>query len=203
MDLIPINSEKLKIILTKDDLDLYNIDVESLDYSNVSTKRVLWEILDKARVEQGFDAAKSKLYVQVFPSLDGGCELFVTKFSTEHREDAPSRKYKLSEKNRAERALVHSDFDSICALCRRLISSGETAKTSLYYDDRGTYILDIKKQSQLPSYISQKSKLLNILPPYLSEYGKVIFANSITTAYLCERCRLICENKAAQIISSI
>ena len=78
MEFIVINEEKLKVILTSDDMKKLNISAEDLDYQKTSTKRVVWEILDKAKQTEGFDSDNSKLYIQVFPSPDGGCEMFAS-----------------------------------------------------------------------------------------------------------------------------
>ena len=79
MELILISDSKLKIMLTRDDLRLYSIDCDTLDYENTETRRAFWSILDEAKHRTGFDAASEKVFVQVYPSKAGGCEMYVTK----------------------------------------------------------------------------------------------------------------------------
>ncbi len=206
MDLILISEEKLKIILTENDLQEMNIDIERLDYSNVSTKRVFWEILDRAKETAGFDAAKSKLYVQVFPSSDGGCEMFVTKFSSSPIPCSSIRKkvYRMS-KNAEDKSgvLVVLGFDDLYKLCCRLSEEKLYLKTSLFYDDLGFYIMVIKKNMRIPSYISPKCSLISKIPEYLCEYGKVMELTERAIAYIHEHCEKIADGNATELIASI
>lgn len=74
-----ISDSKLKIMLTKEDLKEYALDCNTLDYENTETRRAFWSILDEAKHRTGFDAASEKVFVQVYPSRAGGCEMYVTK----------------------------------------------------------------------------------------------------------------------------
>ncbi|MEE0968457.1 MAG: adaptor protein MecA [Clostridia bacterium] len=79
MELIVISDSKLKIMLTGEDMRQYSIDCSTLDYENTQTRRAFWSILDEAKHRTGFDAASEKVFVQVYPSKGGGCEMYVTK----------------------------------------------------------------------------------------------------------------------------
>ena len=79
MELIVISNSKLKIMLTSEDMREYSLDCNTLDYENTETRRAFWSILDEAKQRTGFDAASEKVFVQVYPSKKGGCEMYVTK----------------------------------------------------------------------------------------------------------------------------
>lgn len=79
MELIVISDSKLKIMLTSEDLREYSLDCSTFDYENTETRRAFWSILDEAKHRTGFDAASEKVFVQVYPSKKGGCEMYVTK----------------------------------------------------------------------------------------------------------------------------
>ena len=81
MELIKVNSVKLKIILTPKDMEEMDITNETLDYDSVKTRSALRNILEKAKIETGFDTKRDKIYVQVFPSNDDACEMFLTRRS--------------------------------------------------------------------------------------------------------------------------
>ncbi len=92
MELILINDTKLKIMLTREDMTRYDLDCESADYDNTETRRAFWSILDEAKHRTGFDAARDRVFIQLYPSREGGCEMFVTKVGLlsagERRADA-------------------------------------------------------------------------------------------------------------------
>ena len=79
MELLRIGKEKLKIILTHEDLRSFEMDEDDLDYANTETKRMLWDILHQAKSSVGFNADGHRVLVQLYPSRHGGCEMFVTR----------------------------------------------------------------------------------------------------------------------------
>lgn len=82
MDFLRIGESRLKITLSKDELDLYGMDLAALDYASTETRRAFWAILDDAKHETGFDAAAGKVCVQIYTSKSGGCEMYVTASPT-------------------------------------------------------------------------------------------------------------------------
>jgi negative regulator of genetic competence, sporulation and motility len=79
MELIRIGDSKLKITLTSDDMTQYDLDCDTMDYDNSETRKAFWDILDHAKQITGFDAAGDRVFVQLYPSKKGGCEMYVTK----------------------------------------------------------------------------------------------------------------------------
>lgn len=79
MELIRISDSKLKVMLNAQDMAHYAITCEAINYENTETRRAIWEILDEAKQRTGFDAASDRIFIQVYPSREGGCELYITK----------------------------------------------------------------------------------------------------------------------------
>lgn len=79
MKLVRMGENEIRIHLTEHDLEKFAITLDDFDYDSTKGRRVIWELFDRAREETGFDAAKEKVYIQLFPRDGGGCELFVTK----------------------------------------------------------------------------------------------------------------------------
>ena len=115
MELILISSSKLKIMLSDADMEKYDLTAETVDYDNTATRRAFWSILDDAKNETGFDAASDRLFIQMYPSKDGGCEMFVTKLGTLCGEEpplAPERKRTKTAPARGEEKRVCSIWDA-------------------------------------------------------------------------------------------
>ena len=81
MELIPINESKLKIMLDEIDMKEYRLFAES-DCADTETRRAIRSILDVARDRIGFNTEGAEIFVQLYASKKGGCELFVTKGET-------------------------------------------------------------------------------------------------------------------------
>jgi len=83
LKLYRLGENEIRIHLTEEDLDAFEITPKEFDYDSTKGKRVIWELFDRAKEETGFDAAKEKVYIQLYPKNDGSVELFVTKLEKE------------------------------------------------------------------------------------------------------------------------
>lgn len=82
MELILISNTKLKIMLDEEDMRKYNIGTDS-DCSGGATRRAIRSLLECAKEQIGFNTTGEEIFVQLYASKRGGCELFVTKCATE------------------------------------------------------------------------------------------------------------------------
>lgn len=83
MELLLISNKKMKILLTRQDMESYNLDADNLDYGVKNTRQTLDEIFELAKRKTGFEIKKGKLFVQAFPCVDGGCEIYLTRLDEE------------------------------------------------------------------------------------------------------------------------
>ena len=79
MEISLTDGEGLRISLTPFDMIHYELTNDSIDYGDTRTRRVLWEIFDKAKEQTGFDAANGKIKISVYPQKNGGCLIFITR----------------------------------------------------------------------------------------------------------------------------
>ncbi|MBR3993864.1 MAG: adaptor protein MecA [Clostridia bacterium] len=202
MELIVINQEKLKIILTPNDMTKYNITPEELDYNKVTTKHILWDLLEKAQKEKGFDTDMSKLYVQIYPSRDGGCEMYITKFSGKSSQCINNNLY-FKEKNRhQDDCFIYLNYNDLYKLCKRITSEKIKLDTKLYYNSEDLYVLVLCQKKRLPHYISEEPKKYTI-PNYLSEYGVVHAFTEKAQYYMDEHFKKLSDKNAVELLSSI
>ena len=98
-----ISDCKLKVMLGEDDLKQFEIKAEQLDYSNTETKRMFWDILNRAKHQTGFDTDGQRVLVPLYPSKQGGCEMFVTKIGLLYSEDEDDiSRYNYEEKKNSK-----------------------------------------------------------------------------------------------------
>lgn len=86
MELILISNTKLKIMLNESDMRKYHIGSES-DCAQTSTRKAIRSLLDRAREQIGFNTDGEEIFVQLYTSKHGGCELFVTKCPSDSSVD--------------------------------------------------------------------------------------------------------------------
>ena len=150
MELILISDSKLKIMLSRQDMEYYELCNEEIDYDSTETRRAFWQILDEAKHKTGFDAAEEKVFIQLYPSKEGGCEMYVTKVGV-----IPSLAAELSGKKAEVRVgrVGHYRFnrqEDLLSVCRILLKSGYQGESSAYLLDDGTYALLIHEVGRAP-----------------------------------------------------
>ncbi len=192
MELILISESKLKIMLTEEDMHLYGITCDVPDSSSVTSRKAFWNMLDEAKVQTGFDPAGCKLFVQMYPSKSGGCELFVTRLGTKNTftKEKKARTEPLIESvlsppgshnpfySDAEQCIYA--FDTLGELllgCRRIASAEEPPQARAYLDE-------------------EKHRFYLVLAadaPILAEYNGTR-CRPRDFAYIEEHCRLFCRD---------
>ena len=194
MELIRISDSKLKVMLTEEDMIYYALDCETMDYDNTETRRAFWQILDEAKKKTGFDAASERVFVQVYPSKKGGCEMFVTKVG-ELCEGKLMEEKRLSTMRKRENIYLFETMETLFLMCEKLKALGYRDKSAAYADyDRSLFYLAVEERSS-DSVLSS-----NAIGEYgfLSEYGRRKNGN-LAYAYIKEHC--VCLDKENAVYS--
>lgn len=166
MELILISKSKLKIMLDERDMLEYHI-TDDTDCAEPSARRAIRSILDRARDEIGFETEGSEIFIQLYTSRRGGCELFVSKSkipslperasrlgnekapreSADDKacprnavEDKSAQKSAEESKKRGNQAKMAFSFPAIndlISVCRELKRRGTVYKSSAFTDGDG------------------------------------------------------------------
>ncbi len=196
MELIMINSEKMKIMLTREDMTYYNIKMYSLGHTGNNVREAFSRVLEDIKSETGFDTVTEKSILQVYPSRDGGCEVYVTRLGGKGDEGVPTDNTKsgrdgarLSVKKWLEDVVFvfESITDTIDA-CRLLSALGYAYGSRLYEKD-GKYYLFLEDDT---CGINLTGELCR-----LADFGKKI-GGRITEAYIYEHCKLLIAERAVE-----
>ncbi len=196
MELILISAGKLKIMLTDSDMKKYDLKAEAVDYNNTETRRAFWNILDDAKHETGFDAASDRLFIQMYPSKDGGCEMFVTKLETLPHETKSGDKRKgrpaLEETGREYLAVYSFDkLDPLICVCRRLLQNNWLGKSRAYREPDGKCYLFLSE------CVSEGRRAMRHAT--ISEYGISEHAET-ALLYIKEYADTLCEAHAVETL---
>lgn len=209
MEIIVISDNKLKIMLSKEDLKQFELSADQLDYSNTETKRMFWDILSKIKHQTGFDTDGQRVLVQLYPSKEGECEMFVTKMGitspinseTNACENTKTRSMLLTNiKTDQRKNITLSVFsfeknEELLNVCRRLDSIGYTGESSLYIGENGQkylFLSDLDFSDYAP--FDEFSFIL--------EYAKLENKENINY-YVLEHSKTICQTDAVSILSRL
>ncbi len=188
MDLLRIGDTKLKVTLTEEDMEKYRLDRETMDYDTTETRSALWQILDEAKHSTGFDAGGERLFVQVYPSRGGGCELYVTLLS---REDEEEREEEATVRGGVQSLYRFESLSHLLAACRLLHGLGYIGESAAYTEG-GAYFLTVSQSlvGDLPEY------------SFLEEYGTRTPCGA-RLAYLSEHGRCLEGHAAVETLAPL
>lgn len=212
MELIIINKSKLKIMLSADDMKKYGIDHVNIADDSFKVHTAFKNILSEIELETEFNTAEDRIFIQLYPSKDGGCEMFVSKMNHlseegNGKETAAMPTYKeqgIVQLKTAKRS-ANSKKDTltycfekiewlICA-CRELSKRGFSGESFAYKDKEGRYYLFI-------SPVFKESEKSGIPFDFLSEFGDA--ENTDCTAlYINENGKCICGENAVETLCDL
>ena len=211
MELIVISSTKLKIMLSADDMNKYALGAD-IDYADSKTRQAFRSILEEAREKTGFDAESEKIYIQLYPSKKGGCEVYITKIDdnadSEHSElpkkfSEHKTAYKPPERSSGiipapkrhmpkerTRAYSFSNCENMILVCRRLLTMGWKSHSSAFSTDDGRFFIILKDKA-----LGESSKADKLA--FIPEYG-ASENHSLLMKHLCEHGKCICPSQAVE-----
>lgn len=183
-------------MMTREDMAQYDLRCENIDYDNTETRHALWSILDEAKHRTGFDAACERVFIQLYPSKGGGCEMYITKMG-EKESPKKSGSFPKEEGGRMRTGIYSFErFDFLAAACRGLFLAGNKGESSAYYDrEKRVYYLVLSEPKRTPSSWHDAGVLIG-------EFGKSENAAQ-TKLYIRERCVCICQENAVQTLSDM
>ena len=194
MEYILISDSKLKVMLEREDLEEWDMSAERLDYSDPEAKRVFGDILCYAKRELGFDTEGRRVLLQLFPSKDGGCELFITCMGRSGNSLAP-QKITVADKKATltQRAYSFEALEDLIGACKRLVGIADISDSCAWFDPDGRWYLtfnDTRSDEDFEFFP------LNSLS-FICEYGEGCSAKALSM-YLGENAQAACRGDAIE-----
>jgi hypothetical protein len=91
-------------------MEFLEIDCDMLDGLDKKGRDAFNRIMDDAKLKYGFEVSGKRIFVQLFPSKDGGCEMFISRLYDKKR-------------SKPSLAVYISSIASFITLCESGISS--------------------------------------------------------------------------------
>ncbi len=143
MQVLRINSNKLKITLTKDECKRYNIEDNGGEFDTSVVRGAIGAIMSELG-DIDFDIEGEKLLVQLYPEKGGGAELFITKLSSvgERERRAISTSENLSTYHKERACFLFERLDDLIRASR--VMSGKGLVADVYLSPSGEYVLAVE-----------------------------------------------------------
>lgn len=199
MEWIRISPNKLKVMLTAEDAKHYDLDCNASNCADILTRDAFRDILSDVYRETGFDAEEEKTYIQMYPSKEGGCELFITRIGLLFaNEKCRTMTGKIStaplhaHTSQRSRCFVFLQMHALLDGCRALLGNVHIKSSRAFRDDRSRLWL------VLESLYDGNSREFDTL----LEFGEEI-AFDRASLFLTEHAHVMCENNAVETLGAL
>lgn len=194
MEWIRISENKIKVMLSPEDVAHYALPTVPTEGAKGLARTAFRAILSDMREAAQFDAGEDKVYVQLYPSSEGGFELFITKMGVSLHEEPHALHLTYQKEEERRVALLFPTLSALIAVCRRLCARGFVGESCSFLDDTRRYWL----------FLSEKAPQARTREDYrfALEYGEIEAADT-ASLLLAEHGRCICEQHAVEQIGKL
>lgn len=178
-----ISNSTIKIFLSNEDMEFYNIKFDDLDKEKYETRLFILNLIDKIKNINNIDLSNEKLYIEAFEQNNGSCLLYIS-----------IKGEKFKKKNNISSEIVYefktlSDVTIASKILWKNLS--HLFRESDFLCSNENYRLIIK------SYSKVREKIRNCL----CEYGKEIGIDDISASVTREHYTMIIEKNAVELLS--
>jgi len=183
-----ISENKLKIVLTNEDMASLDITCEEIYNEDINTKRVFLDIYDKAKRLTGFtaNAVSEKIVVEVQDRKSEGCYIYVTKLNPQ-KSDTYEKRYKKFYTSTKKRRLLYifENSETLFEACKQLILIGYNGKSDIFVNKEKYFLYIEDNREQSLDLISEYGFLINnpFFGFYLDEHAKKILSADAVQAF--------------------
>ena len=196
MEVLKINENKIKIMLSAADMKNFKLTASELDYNDSLTRQKVFKILEYVKANYGFDHEGDKLLIQFYPSKDGGAEVFVTKLGllTSGERKAISRSDRVTMLNTRRAMYSFSSFGDLLSAARSIVRCADIRESELFLFDDGTYYLEIMERGESKGdAIKGYTSILEFASPVSRD----------KFAYITEHSKCLASGNAIELLASL
>lgn len=135
MEIVRLESNKIKISVTGAELESHRVTYDQLSSDDPSTKMMISKLLCEATERVGFSHLGKKLFIETFPDMFGGCVLYFTAIA----KTPPQKKAQMPRPV----AFVAPEIDPIYGVAEQIMrrSFHKVLGSALYERDGAFYLV--------------------------------------------------------------
>lgn len=195
-----LNENKIRIILTNQDLLEKNIDYNSFMSNSIETQDLFFSMLEEAEEKVGFVTRDHKIKIEALAMADGDFIVTITRFGKQNDFDNHSTvrnkniKAKRKTSNVESENLVYcfNNFDDFCLFssnANKLGNLSNLAKSITLYTYNTKYYLQFTK-------VNNEHPNIRKINTLITEFGQYVHNSNLFSYKLNERGKVILKNNA-------
>lgn len=178
-----ISNSTIKIFLSSEDMEFYNIKFDDLDKEKRETRIFILNLIDEIKNINNIDLSNEKLYIEAFEQNSGSCLLYIS---------IKGEKFKKKDNISSEMIYEFETLSDVIVGSKVLWKNlNHLFRESDFLCSNENYRLIIK------SYSKVREKIRNCL----REFGKEIGTDDISASVTREHYTMIIEKNAVELLS--
>jgi len=197
-----LSENKIRIILTVQDLAEKEIDFHVFMSNSIESQDILLDMLEQAKIETGFDPGDYNLKIEALAMADTSFVFTITKEMPDEKAKLPKKKFVVKRRafSPCSKQLIYSfaNFDDFCSFSHFLKNSSfatdisNIADSILLYEYNGLFYLFI---NGIHSEVMNKS----IFYASVTEFARYISNSAVFASKITECGKVIMDNNALEI----
>lgn len=187
-----ISPGKLKLMLTKSDLDKYELDAATMDSEDTMTRQAFRTLLADVKRVSGFDASNEKVFIQLYPSRDGGAEIYITRLTK------PSDKVRDAAAIKVTGVYRFDNISLMLEACSRIPDGALPDASTAWQSGDGYYLITETSLSYRELNSDKRERLSELLIGYSRPIN-----SPAATAFLKEHGECLVERDAVATLAEL
>jgi len=200
-----VDDNKIRVIVSFDDLEERDIDVSTFSYSSPETQELFWDLMEQAETELGFNVAEEQLCIEAVSDVDEGFIITITKMDEDGEFESIHKfiknKYKKNDLSvKAKTSSIRStqlmyrfeNFDDLSLCAKKLFEVYKGLSTAYSCENKHYMLL-----SNSEGNISSVTNFIALMDEYAQRVEHPIFFEG----YLNEHGRVLIKDNAIQVLA--
>lgn len=183
-----IDEQTIKIVLTVKDMSDYDLTYEQMDYNDQTTRKAILKIIQKIQGKTGVSVESSKLFIETFPSTDGGCIMYINLLTPAEEQSYPQKR-----KQSFDTPLIFevNTIDTVVDMAKRLFK-----KQNHLIINSALYLFENRYHLFIYSYCRMEKRIITIA----EEYGTYLGKGAVLAAVTREHAKEITSDHAIETL---
>lgn len=184
MEFRKLGPRRVRINLSRDELDTMGLSYDTLDYSSARTRALLFSLLEKACVDIGFEPA-GRVLVEAYPDESGGCRI---EFSG---SVGAARRWRVKRCTQLPVIYAFDDVNTLIACAVKLFGrcAQRIQKSALYHTGKN-WVLAIYPEQE------RQDDTLMLLDEFAQRCGE----GALAKAWLSEHAQTVVDDNAVGLL---
>lgn len=128
-----VNYNTIKIIVSNEELDDFDLSYKKIDENDINTQMLLLYIIEEIKEQKNIDISTEKIYIEIFPVKSTGCLFYISILERKDTNKQANYCTTFTYKSKS--------INNIVSFCKQHTKKNVILNSELYFDETYFYII--------------------------------------------------------------